>query len=97
MAGTREMVDAVGAAGAAPSDIINGILTIDGTRLAILFKELPEGRTKVSLRSKGALDVNRLASEFGGGGHRSASGIVMRGPLAQAGETIFPKARALIP
>jgi phosphoesterase RecJ-like protein len=93
---TREMMKACGADGEDTSDIINGILTIDGTRIAILFKELADGRTKISLRSKGALDVNRLASEFGGGGHRNASGIVMPANLAQAIETIVPKARALI-
>jgi phosphoesterase RecJ-like protein len=93
---TREMMRSCGADGEDTSDIINGILTIDGTRLAILFKELPDGRTKVSLRSKGALDVNRLAGEFGGGGHRNASGIVMAVPLDRAVETILPKAKALI-
>jgi phosphoesterase RecJ-like protein len=94
---TREMMRACGADGEDTSDIINGILTIDGTELALLFKELPEGRTKVSLRSKGTLDVNRLASEFGGGGHRNASGIVMPVPIEEAVATILPKAKALIP
>lgn len=93
---TREMMKICGADGEDTSDIINGILTIDGTRLAILFKELEDGRTKVSLRSKGSLDVNRLASEFGGGGHRNASGIVMPVPLPRAVDTILPKARALM-
>lgn len=93
---TREMMSACGADGEDTSDIINGILTIDGTRLAILFKELADGRTKVSLRSKGSLDVNSLASEFGGGGHRNASGIVMPSSLDRAVETILPKAKALI-
>jgi phosphoesterase RecJ-like protein len=93
---TREMMRAAGADGEDTSDIINGILTIDGTRLALLFKELPDGRTKVSLRSKGSIDVNRLAAEFGGGGHRNASGVVVASPIDQAVAAILPKARALI-
>jgi phosphoesterase RecJ-like protein len=93
---SREMMRSCGADGEDTSDIINGILTIDGTRLAILFKELPDGRTKVSLRSKGNIDVNRLASEFGGGGHRNASGVVLPFAIERAVENILPKARALV-
>jgi phosphoesterase RecJ-like protein len=93
---TREMMAACGADGEDTSDIINGILTIEGTRIAVLFKELEDGRTKVSLRSKGTLDVNRLASEFGGGGHRNASGIVDPRPIHEVKETVLARARALI-
>jgi phosphoesterase RecJ-like protein len=38
----------------------------------------------VSLRSKGTLDVARVAEGFGGGGHECASGCSLDGPLAQA-------------
>jgi bifunctional oligoribonuclease and PAP phosphatase NrnA len=38
----------------------------------------------VSLRSKGKLDVARVAERFGGGGHECASGCSLDGPLAQA-------------
>lgn len=93
---SREMMRAAGADGDDTSDIINGILTIDGTRLALLFKEMSDGRTKISLRSKGSIDVNRLAAEFGGGGHRNASGVVVAFPIDKAVEAILPKARALI-
>jgi len=93
---TRAMMHAAGADGEDTSDIINGILTIDGTRLALLFKEMADGRTKISLRSKGSIDVNRLAAEFGGGGHRNASGVVIAEPVGKAVEMILPKARALI-
>ena len=94
---SREMMKSCGANDEDTSDIINGILTIDGTRLALLFKELPDGRTKVSLRSKGSIDVNRLATEFGGGGHRNASGAVVPMTLDQTVTTIVGRARALIP
>jgi phosphoesterase RecJ-like protein len=38
----------------------------------------------VSLRSKGKLDVARVAESFGGGGHECASGCSVDGPLAEA-------------
>ena len=93
---SREMMSGLGAAGEDTSDIINGILTIDGTCLALLFKELEDGRTKVSLRSKGEIDVNRLAAEFGGGGHRNASGVVVAMALDRAVPTMLERALALI-
>lgn len=59
-------------------DIARGIRNVEAS---ILFIELPDGRAKVSLRSKGDVDVNRYAAKFGGGGHRHASGILIQGPI----------------
>ncbi|HJW36562.1 MAG TPA: DHHA1 domain-containing protein, partial [Actinomycetes bacterium] len=42
--------------------------------VAAVLKQQPEGGYKVSLRSKGATDVGRLAIAFGGGGHKYAAG-----------------------
>jgi len=55
----------------------NFTLSIEGVKAGILFIELQEG-FKVSLRSKGNFPVNKLAAEFGGGGHTNASGIRIR-------------------
>ena len=52
---------------------VNHSLSIENVRLGILFIELENG-FKVSFRSKGNLPVNKLAAEFGGGGHKNASG-----------------------
>ena len=53
---------------------VNFTLSVEKVRIGILFIELKEG-FKVSLRSKGNIPVNKLASEFGGGGHFNAAGI----------------------
>ncbi|MEX2531714.1 MAG: bifunctional oligoribonuclease/PAP phosphatase NrnA [Gemmatimonadota bacterium] len=50
---------------------------VEGVEVAILFRELDDGSVKLSFRSNGAVDVNRLAREFGGGGHARASGAVI--------------------
>jgi bifunctional oligoribonuclease and PAP phosphatase NrnA len=42
--------------------------------VAAVLKQQPEGGYKVSLRSKGATDVGRLATGLGGGGHKYAAG-----------------------
>ncbi len=59
--------------------IINYPRSIKGVKIAILFRELEPGVFKVGFRSKGEVDVNRLASDFGGGGHVRASGSTLRG------------------
>jgi len=63
---------------------VNYVLSIGEIEVAALFRELPDGRFRVSLRSKGKLDVARVAEGFGGGGHECASGCSVDGPLAQA-------------
>jgi len=62
--------------------LIDFIRAIRGVRVAVFFEELPEGKVRVSMRSKDRqLDVCIIASEFGGGGHSLAAGIRMPGPL----------------
>jgi len=64
--------------------LVNYVLSIGGVEVAAFFRELPDGRYRVSLRSKGKLDVARVAESFGGGGHECASGCSLDGPLADA-------------
>lgn len=63
-------------------DIIRGIR---GVLVAVFFEELPDGKIRVSMRSKDArFDVCQVALEFGGGGHALAAGIRMEGPIEDA-------------
>ena len=55
------------------SEVLRSII---GVEVSAFLKELPDGRTKVSMRSKGWLDVAVLAAEFGGGGHVRAAGFI---------------------
>ena len=54
--------------------LIDLVRTDGASDVAAVLKEQPEGGYKVSLRSKGATDVGRLATGFGGGGHKYAAG-----------------------
>ena len=76
--------------------VTTSLLAIDGVLIVVLCRELPGDRVKVSLRSKGDLDMHRMAGEFGGGGHRNASGIVMPGTLEHVAETVTERARSLL-
>jgi len=66
---------------------------IKGIEVAVLFKESLDMKNeiRVNLRSRGAVDVNRIAGFFGGGGHRTASGATVRGSLAQVRSKVLAK------
>jgi bifunctional oligoribonuclease and PAP phosphatase NrnA len=55
--------------------LIDLVRTDGASDVAAVLKEQPDGSHKVSLRSKGATDVGRLATRFGGGGHKYAAGF----------------------
>jgi len=58
--------------------------------LAVFFEELPDGKIRISMRSKDRrLDVCQIATEFGGGGHTLAAGIRMAGPLEEAKQLVL--------
>ena len=73
--------------------LVNYVLSIGDVEVAVFFRELPDGRFRVSLRSKGRLDVSEIAAEFGGGGHRCASGCAVDGPLEAAVDRVLGKVR----
>lgn len=54
--------------------IADQIRMLKEVRAVILLREMPGRRWRVSLRSKGSIDVGRVAEEFGGGGHPDVSG-----------------------
>ncbi len=75
------------AAGAMPSDsedIINMLLSVGGTEVAVILVEQIGGGYKISFRSRTAIDCSRLAEQFGGGGHQKAAGAMLKEPLVAA-------------
>ncbi|MFQ5690669.1 MAG: bifunctional oligoribonuclease/PAP phosphatase NrnA [Gemmatimonadota bacterium] len=69
---------------------------LKGTEVAILFRELAGGRTKVSLRSNGAVDVAAVAAGLGGGGHIKAAGVVVERPLQEAERIVVERVREAV-
>jgi phosphoesterase RecJ-like protein len=55
---------------------------LKGVEVFILFKRVDTKRTRVNLRSRSRVDVNRIAKFFGGGGHKRASGTTVNDTLA---------------
>lgn len=69
--------------------IANYAVSIAGVEVAVFLRELPDQRVRLSLRSKGQLNVAKVAERMGGGGHANASGCTLDGPLPKAMETIL--------
>lgn len=71
---------------------IEGIASVGrlvrGVEVALLLRE-EDGRIRVSLRSKGAVDVNAVARRLGGGGHKAAAGVLLDGPIESARERLL--------
>jgi len=78
-------------------DLANLALAIKGVVAGALFREMPDGAVKVSLRSKGPVDVNALAVLYGGGGHRNASGILMTGPMDRVTAQVVSRVAEFLP
>jgi phosphoesterase RecJ-like protein len=73
--------------------IVNYAVSIGGVEVAAFLRELPERRIGLSLRSKGKVNVAAIAERLGGGGHESAAGCTVEGPLARALEEILGELR----
>ena len=64
--------------------IIDHLRSIEGVEAAVFFEELPEGKVRVSARSKfPRIDVCKVCKQFEGGGHAMAAGARVDGTLAQ--------------
>jgi phosphoesterase RecJ-like protein len=74
--------------------LVNYALSIADVQVAVFFRELPDGRFRVSLRSKGEVNVSTVAEHFGGGGHKCASGCAINGPFSDAVSRIVDRLRA---
>ncbi len=62
--------------------------SIASVEVIAFFSELENGRTRISLRSKGKVEVHDVARAFGGGGHAFAAGARTRQPLDEAARLV---------
>jgi phosphoesterase RecJ-like protein len=81
---TRRMLREAGAVMAESEGIIDTLNSIAGLELAILFKEVNSELTKISVRSRGAVDAAAMCASFGGGGHIRAAGAEIEKPMEEA-------------
>ena len=88
------------ATGAVPSDtedLVNFPRSLSGVEVGLLFMEQPRGGIKVSFRARSLVDVARVAEQFGGGGHRLASGAIVEGTLPDVQNRVLAAIAAAMP
>jgi phosphoesterase RecJ-like protein len=76
--------------------IVNYAIGIAGIEVAVFLRELRDHRVRLSLRSKGRVNVATIAEQFGGGGHENASGCTLQGPLPVATDRILEYLRGMM-
>lgn len=70
-------------------NLIDECRRIRTVEASALFVESKDGRFRCSLRSRGAVDVGKIAQKFGGGGHKMAAGLFLSPPLEKAKKLIL--------
>lgn len=89
---TRDMERQTGGRYDDTEGLINVPLTVREIQAVVLFKEAEPGVCRVSFRSKGTVDVSEVAKQFGGGGHKNASGCTVAGDLPAVRQQVVPRA-----
>jgi len=77
----HEMARAAGGTYEDTEGLINLPLTVKEIQAVVFFKQSEGEEYRVSLRSKGEIDIGAVAKQFGGGGHKNAAGCTVTGPI----------------
>jgi len=77
----HEMARAAGGTYEDTEGLINLPLTVKEIQAVVFFKQDEADQYRVSMRSKGAIDIGAVAKQFGGGGHKNAAGCTVTGPI----------------
>jgi phosphoesterase RecJ-like protein len=77
----HEMARAAGGTYDDTEGLINLPLTVKEIQAVVFFKQIEGEQYRVSLRSKGDVDIGAVATEFGGGGHKNAAGCTVSGGI----------------
>ncbi len=86
---TEAMLRQTGARSEDSDNFVNFPIMIETVVVSALFKEVGPDKWKVSLRSRGDIDVSVIAQEFGGGGHRNAAGFRISGSLVNVKQRLI--------
>ena len=93
---TREMFDRAGASTGDTEGLIDYPRSIAGVEAAALLRQVGEDQYKVSLRSRGSVDVEKVARRNGGGGHRNAAGYLLEGSLDEVRARVVEELQAAL-
>src|SRR6266550_4625017 len=87
---TLEMQERTRASDEDADGFVNYPLAVGDVEATALFKESAPGIYRTSLRSKGDVNVAKIAEHFGGGGHRNAAGCTLKGTSSEIEQKVVP-------
>ncbi len=93
---TRKMLEECGATDDEVEGLVGYPRMINFVELCFLLQEMPDGTTRVALRSKRDIDVSEIAKNLGGGGHRKAAGCVLDRPVDEALRLVLAESEKLL-
>ncbi|MEP7308661.1 MAG: bifunctional oligoribonuclease/PAP phosphatase NrnA [Acidobacteriota bacterium] len=92
----QAMAQAAGGTYEDTDGLVNMPLTVKEIQAVVFFKQAEGDEYRVSIRSKGNIDVGAVAKEFGGGGHKNAAGCTVRGGIDSLRKTFVAKTQAAV-
>jgi phosphoesterase RecJ-like protein len=94
---TLTLLQETGATHEDADGLINIPLSVNDIQAVAFFKEIAPDSFRISLRSKGNVDVNRVANAFGGGGHKNAAGCSLNGPYPEVRRKLVDELTRALP
>ena len=91
---SKEDFETTGAVPSDTEDLVNLLLAIRGTKVAVIFVEQATGGFKLSFRSRCGVNCSEVAGHFNGGGHKAAAGAFVAGELAAVVTPVLETVRA---
>jgi len=93
---TKHMFEKTGTTSEDSEDFVDFPRKIKDTQVAVFFRQDGSHTYKLSLRSKGRVNVQKIARRFGGGGHVAAAGCKINGTLKEVQDKVFRAVRKAI-
>lgn len=93
---TQQMMSETGSSVALTEDFINFPRSLKGAEVALLFREVTPVKYRVSMRSRGRVNVARIAAHFQGGGHPGAAGCSVEGSLSEVKAKVLEQVKAAL-
>jgi len=93
---TDELYRQTGTTAEDTDNFVNFVRSVKGVEVAILFRQTNKVQYKLSMRSKGRVDLSGLAQTFGGGGHKNAAGGVLDGTIEEVKERVLGDVERLV-
>lgn len=81
---TKRILDEYGVSLKDVDGIVESIRDIQGVQVSCVLKEISSRNTKVSLRSKGDVDVSKISMFYNGGGHERAAGFNLESDINES-------------